>query len=527
MQRAAFVFFLFWFILAWAIAPDYGISYDEPLQRDLGFANAQYINEALGLGWEKLSNRILAEQPNRYHGPVFTTTAFWLERWLEPDNFHQAYLLRHRFTAVLFWSAGLALFGISLMMFGKSWWTLLPPLLLLLSPRQFAHGFYNPKDIPLLVFYCWSMWAAARFLTRDKQLGFWRELGLLLILAITSGMAVAQRPSGLILPVVACVLLLVDTVYRKKGWWNLPVYIGLLALFIVVFWPILWPAPFSELKTAMTTMTQFNWDGPMLFRGNIVRSVNLPWYYLPGWMSFSIPLGYLFFGLLGLIMLPLFWVRKLNKRQKWWNEQETVVPYLLFGSGLAPLVAYFLLQPVIYDGWRHFYFAYPPLLTLGVWAAWSLPNRWKKTSIAILGIQAIWIVGVMITMHPHQNTYFNLLAGQHQFGRFAMDYWGNGYNQAWKKLAKRYPADTLIVATNEWPGYLNWQFQKNPELRKQFRFTEERTEADIYLTHYRYWHDWRQSYYEKGAPFDGVEIDSVMAGPNKIIGIYLRPKESD
>ncbi|MEL6141880.1 MAG: hypothetical protein AAFU67_09710, partial [Bacteroidota bacterium] len=155
MQRAAFAFFFGWLLLAWFIAPDYGMSFDEPLQRDLGFANAQYINEELGLGLEKLSNLVLREQPNRYHGPVFTTTAFWLERWLKPDNFHQAYLLRHRFTAILFWSAGLALYGISLMLFGRRWWALLPPLLLLLSPRQFAHGFYNPKDIPLLVFYCW------------------------------------------------------------------------------------------------------------------------------------------------------------------------------------------------------------------------------------------------------------------------------------------------------------------------------------------------------------------------------------
>jgi hypothetical protein len=104
---------------------------------------------------------------------------------------------------------------------------------------------------------------------------------------------------------------------------------------------------------------------------------------------------------------------------------------LLFGF----LILVFVMKPTLYDGWRHFYFLYAPIIALAVMGVAEARSFafliWKAGYTVRLAVSLIALMLVfapvcfwMIRNHPFQYVYFNSLARPSAFNLFEKDYWG-------------------------------------------------------------------------------------------------------
>ena len=124
----------------------------------------------------------------------------------------------------------------------------------------------------------------------------------------------------------------------------------------------------------------------------------------------------------------------LLRHAAWMMAQALPFMLVLF----VPLVLVVALDSTLYGDWRHLYFVYPALLTLavgGLQAAMQQRQVWYQAGRAWMArLCTVLLLACMGHMaftgswicrnHPHQQVYFNALAGQHVAKRFDRDIWG-------------------------------------------------------------------------------------------------------
>jgi hypothetical protein len=223
--------------------------------------------------------------------------------------------------------------------------------------------------------------------------------------------------------------------------------------------------------------------------GHYILAGNLPWHYLPVWILISTPALFSVLWVTGSVTMLFALIRN---------------PLLFVKTGLIQLVIWLLcIVPVImviashaivYDSWRHVFFIYPFYILGAIYGLKSIlqftGERVKQLISGVFAAYLAMLLGIIIYMHPVENTYFNFvaLAGfcpiQHQFER---DYWGVSYNQGLEYLLKAgIPKPVKIKAANS-PGESNKSMFTEKE-QQQFAFTDNTADADYYITNYRW--DW-------------------------------------
>jgi len=94
-----------------------------------------------------------------------------------------------------------------------------------------------------------------------------------------------------------------------------------------------------------------------------------------------------------------------------------------------PLGFALLSRPVVYNGWRHFYFLYGPMLALAAyglnWLWEHVRFAWQRRTVAILLVLCAAITGVSMALnHPYQYAYYNpLISTQSVNTWLERDYW--------------------------------------------------------------------------------------------------------
>jgi len=102
----------------------------------------------------------------------------------------------------------------------------------------------------------------------------------------------------------------------------------------------------------------------------------------------------------------------------------------------------------VYNGWRHFYFLYGPMLVL---AAWGAANLWKKRAFAILMAACLALSGVGIaTQHPYQYAYYQPLVQLRGTDYNELDYWNISARDALEELAAQTEGDITIAPADLW-----------------------------------------------------------------------------
>ena len=109
-------------------------------------------------------------------------------------------------------------------------------------------------------------------------------------------------------------------------------------------------------------------------------------------------------------------------------------------------------QPILYDGWRHFYFLYGPLLLLAVFGLQRLiallRGKWKYLAVGAVSAQLLAMLLIVCMSHPFQFVYFNKLAGSDPASRYDMDYWNVSQAQALMRLIDTVDSGEQISVTS-------------------------------------------------------------------------------
>lgn len=231
---------------------------------------------------------------------------------------------------------------------------------------------------------------------------------------------------------------------RPKNWTRL---IPLLAVYFLIAgvvtystWPALWSNPLQNYLRSFQGASDIDWEGKVMYAG-VDRSVDaLPRSYLPVLLSlqFTEPVLALFAAGLVIGLVQFF-----RRRDHW--QIFVMLSVWLF----APIVAVLLVQPRMYDNFRHFLFLTPPIFLISGISAQAVMDRLSKAPFKAAFVMLVLLPGflAMAALHPYEYVYYNSLAGgvQGAFRQYEMDYWATSYREAAEYLNRTAPQNARVV----------------------------------------------------------------------------------
>ncbi len=493
------IFYTLFLITGVFIFKDYGISWDEvPCRIDVAMANFEFMFKG---HYDTLMN-----SNAKYHGPSFEILLFSLEKLFRLNDPRDIFLMRHLVNFLLFSIAVLFFYRLCLKRFNNKWISFLGPLFLVLSPRIFADSFYNSKDLAFLSFVIISLYTTTHFLER-------KNYGSAFINALISAFMVDIRIMGIIIPLFTGLILLIDFLKNPDQRKNIIritlFFLFFLVGFIILFWPVLWRHPVEQFLLAFEENSKFPWSGNILYRGMIISSFNLPPDYLPFWILISTPLLYLLLFIVSLFFLA----KKLIQ-----YHSLPILVWLNLYVFFLPIISVLILNSVIYDGWRHLYFIYPSLIFIALTGVEIIFHFWKNNKIInliIAGIivHSIFIIGLMIQLHPYENLYFNSLAGNNLkeiSKKYEMDYWCLSYREAMEYITKNDTTSNIDVYCAEYTPGLDNTNMLNWNDRNRIFVTTEPEIADYFVIAYRY----------RKAPLKGNSVFEIKRNEGVILSVF-------
>lgn len=486
---------------------DYGLAHDEVLQRKIGLAAYMGLFEP---------DKTLPDNfKDHDYGIAFELPLIVLEKWLNTEqNSQKTFYLRHLCTHLFFLSAVWCFYCLIKNLYSQRWLAWISTLILAGHPLIYGHSFFNSKDIPALCLLIFCLWAFERSL-RSNKLG-WVWIGGLL-----TGIFINIRIFGLLFLALSLPFLVLSAPQdfkeggKRSALWLLGSLISLYAS-----WPYLWPAPVTRLLTAISSMIHFRERLNCLLWGDFYLSDNLPWFYFPSWFMLTTPIVWLFLGILGILFVLA--KSKQEKSQSKHQYQIEIFSILMFTT---PICLIFILKPVLYDGWRHFYFIYPCFILLAITglkaateklSAHSLRLSSLPAAITVLSILSITIF--MFTNHPHQYVYFNsLLPQNNQYLRrnFDRDYWAVSYRQGFEHILSQDNSPTIRIALETPLGSFSPLILSSEE-QARIEFSPNLETADYFISNYR-WHP--QSYQDLGPALFEVSVQQ-----NTVVSIWKLKK---
>ena len=445
----ALITFALFLVASLAIVDDYGVPPDTGGQRVVAINTVNYV---------LYDDQTLLRTHDRFYGAALELPLLLLtERVLGLDDPRHVYLARHVLTHLFFLIGGFCCYLLALRLSGDRLVALLVMLLFLLSPRLYAHSFFNSKDPMFASAFVMALLFAGRAFDKDS-LENYRWSG------VAAGLLIHLRIMGVVLFAVVLVFNAwawcraegpaarrrVATTTGAFALW------GGLVLFISL--PYFWGDPIGRLAEYWMILADHPLVAGNLFRGELFSSAALPWDYLPRWFAISQPPVTLLLGLLGLVALGLV-AGGVFRRGAGARPERGLggAAELRFGVLLAfcfalPLVAFALLRPNAYHGWRHFYFLHGPFCLLATFALMGLrqlPVRGLRTGWRSGAVGALTAAGLcaaaleMAQIHPNQHLYFNFLADrkppEELRERYETDYWNMMLRQGYEWLLKAAP----------------------------------------------------------------------------------------
>jgi hypothetical protein len=429
------LFFVLLFCLGLWTSLDYGQPWDEPWEQDILRMNLNEYNAYLGFedrfnllsDIEKPDSLLISDSVERDHGE----SAYYPVFFLVTDggiSGKTRMILWHMYTWLWTMAGALALYGVTRRMRLSRTVSCAAVLFLMLSPRLFAQGHYNNKDIILLVSLLIMLWLMLRLIERPT-------VSRALPFALIGAVAANTKILGLFLFGLCAggvfVCLLAGKRMNKRAW----IAAGASLLGFCTFWflltPAMWRDPAAYVQYTFVNAFNFSrWSNYVLFRGTIYGygHTALPFYYLPYMILVTTPLWLLVMIGIG----QVYAARALLRGRREMLKDQTRLLLLLCTALWLGLVALTMVsRPVIYNGWRHFYFLTAPMLILaayGLQRTWDalrgLKNRLYSHLFALVLAALMGITAVcMLTNHPYQYTYYNALLRADRQSNMELDYW--------------------------------------------------------------------------------------------------------
>ena len=448
------------------VADDYGTGWDTEGQRHIAAMNLDFMTGR---------SAALAPDLLRFYGVAFELPLFLIERGLGLEDSRTIYLIRHLVTHLFFLAGGWCGSLLVYRLFHSKGTALVVLLLFVLSPRLYAHSFFNSKDLPFLSMFMVSLYVTHRAFRRET-------LGAFVLCGVSVGVLTNLRIIGLTLFPAVLALRGLDLVQANPerreyvlATGGVFAVTGLSTLYIIS--PYLWDNPF-DLVTAVWTLAHHPIDTPELFQGKMIVG-NEVFHFIPTWLAISTPPVTLLLGVLGATIVGRHSVRRAREALR-----NTDLRFgLLFLAYLTSLVVAICVSdsPV---SWRHMFFLHAPLCLLGGYGLhWTMGTHKAVATgaYALAGFGLLVTVVAMVRLHPYQHNYFNLLVNRTPPGYLGTNYemyaWHRECHEGLMFLRRRYP-DTTVHVRDGWSLRGRWELLPVAE-RRRVNFVLKGADFDI------------------------------------------------
>jgi hypothetical protein len=363
----------------------------------------------------------------KIHNTIFAAMEYFFFRDSEKNK---VYLFRHYLNYIFNSLAFVFLYKIIRIDYTRSY-GFLGVCLFLTSPKILPDFVYSPNDIWLLTTLLISYYYSCIFLKKQRS----KHLFLFICFLCLS---INIRYIGFyLLPIF-----LLFYFQSKKNYIkffcdffliSILVYFGLL-----IITPQLWVNPLGLFELFINQLFFDLIDPKIMFLGQLTNSSELPWFYLLLWVLISTPLVIIFFFIMGLLIFILKVPHYIKKQ----NKKFLSLSYSL-SMFFVPLAAFMFFKPSIFNGWRHFYFIYPYLILISIYAIFQINNLnlilFKKKKILsnliiiLLIVHSVNNLFYIFKSNPYQHVYLNNLSKKFVY-KFELDYWGLSNYEALKKI---------------------------------------------------------------------------------------------
>ena len=438
-------------LIGFVIYRDYGISLDEEISRNNGLVSIKYICDFLlpqyTCNFESIKNvSNLKDYSDRQYGVFFEILLIGIiEILLEIKDFSEIFYYRHLANHYLFLISVICFYFLCLNIFKNKLYSFFGASILYTSPRIFAESFYNSKDLAFLCFFIFLIFFSIKFIKKPNYNNAF-------LLSLFAGIAINLRIVAIYVPILVILFFIFEFLMKnkidKKKINVLFFFLIFKFIFLYIFWPFLWESPINNFIYTLTSFSRFiSWNAYVFYLGDFHKVFYLPWHYLFINFFATTPILISILIVCGLFQINLrFFKRLINVDEKnlhkdiWRSEKEKIFLFLFFLI-FIPIFLIFLLDSVIYGGWRHLFFLYPPLILMLVYFinTFSSKYRNKKILICIKGILTIALLNNiynLVIFHPHQYVYFNSIFEKNANKLFEIDYWGLSNKSALENLIK-------------------------------------------------------------------------------------------
>jgi len=434
------------FIINYFIVTDYGISIDEESTRFHGIVSLNYILNIFNItDTFLLTEKIPDLQSYEYkqYGVIFEIFLIFITEFiLDIKEFSNIFFVRHFLTHSFFIFSVVCFYYLANNFLSNKFFSLLSSAILYTTPRIFGESFYNSKDIIFLSFFIFAIHFIIKFL--DKE-----DFKNAIVASLFIAMLVNIRVIGFYLSLIVIFFLFNDLISKKKLNVKkikiLLVFFFSNILFIYILWPYLWESPFTNFLDAVASFSKYGWGGSILYLGDFHSARYLPWHYLFVWilatlspyLIFIIILSYLYN--LSKYSKNLLDLTSSNLEINVWKNNDDKKQFFIFIISIIPIFLYFILDPIVYNGWRHFYFLLPCFILISVDFYKYFINKIKRVIfkkilyIAILSIPILNLYN-LVKLHPFQYIYFNKLFETRANDLFEIDFWGVANTYTLKKV---------------------------------------------------------------------------------------------
>ena len=433
-------------LIGLAVLDDYGVSLDEPAQRLAVQYNIDYVLRAdagiVELGYIR--------EHDVFYGVAFELPIMLAERALGLQDTRDVYLLRHLLIHLSFLSGGLFAYLLACRLFGSRVIAVAAMLLFLLSPRPYAHSFFNSKDIPFLVMFMITLFLAHRAFRRDTIWSF-------ALLGLGVGLLANLRIMGLVLFVAIPSMRALDLLFasgweeRRRALCAVGVFALAGALAVYATMPYLWADPIARSVMWWTTLSSHPTVLWQLFRGDLIITSEAPASYLPVWFSITNSPAVLLLGGAGaLATLRLGATRPIGALR---NTRLRFLG-LIAACFMASTLAVVLLKPNIYNEWRQMYFLHAPFSLLAAFGLQWLASTFRQQPLRAAvymagGVGAVAGIASMALIHPYEHAYFNFFVDRTTPERLRTQYevshWGTAGLDGLRFLLHDHPTGALVI----------------------------------------------------------------------------------
>lgn len=449
---AVALFFAAVLLLGFVTAADYGPTWDEVDEMDILRMNLWEYARAFGLDESAFEKRAaqqdaltisrltpISESIEQDHGIALF---YPLAGAVMSDAMTEAQrsALWHMGCWAVFTLGAFALYGVCRQLGLSRGAALMGPVFLLLSPRFFAQGHFNNKDIALMALALCVLWQGLRLLKKPA-------FGTGLLFSFFGALAANTKVAGAALWGLCALAVLMAQFAGRRMKGRTWAVAGVTAASFFAFYALVTPAlradPAAFARYLVENALSFSrWQNDLLFRGTVFHLVRekLPLYYLPYMILATTPLWLLALIAYGSIRSALQLLRA--------SSDEAISLALVLLMWLLPLGFAVLTRTHVYNGWRHFYFVYGPMLAL---AAWGASRLWKKRVLAaVLAIcMAAGGVGIVLE-HPYQYAYYQPVAQLRGTNFNELDYWNISARDALEQLAQQQAGEIAIRPSDLW-----------------------------------------------------------------------------